>query len=69
MRQAGEEYLASYDGFSSIQGSAESTTLRDASVDFVTRARPSTGLSRKKRGRSFAGFCGRKAGSSPSGLP
>src|ERR1700687_5849347 len=36
MRQAGEEYLASYDGFSSIEGSAESTTLEDASVDFVT---------------------------------
>jgi len=29
MRQAGEEYLASYDGFSSIEGSAESTTLDD----------------------------------------
>ena len=36
MRQAGEEYLASYDGFSSIEGCAESTTLDDASVDFVT---------------------------------
>jgi SAM-dependent methyltransferase len=36
MRQAGEEYLASYDGFSSIEGSAESTTLEGASVDFVT---------------------------------
>jgi SAM-dependent methyltransferase len=36
MRQAGEEYLASYDGFASIEGSAESTTLDDSSVDFVT---------------------------------
>jgi ubiquinone/menaquinone biosynthesis C-methylase UbiE len=36
MRQAGEEYLASYDGFASINGSAESTTLDDASVNFVT---------------------------------
>jgi ubiquinone/menaquinone biosynthesis C-methylase UbiE len=36
MRLAGEEYLASYDGFVSINGSAESTTLDDASVDFVT---------------------------------
>jgi len=36
MRQAGEEYLASYDGFSSIEGSAEATTLDDASVDFIT---------------------------------
>src|SRR5712664_3304880 len=36
MRQAGEEYLAAYDGFSSIEGSAESTTLSDSTVDFVT---------------------------------
>jgi ubiquinone/menaquinone biosynthesis C-methylase UbiE len=36
MRQAGEEYLASYDGFSSIEGSAEATTLDDSSIDFVT---------------------------------
>jgi SAM-dependent methyltransferase len=36
MRQAGEEYLASYDGFSSIEGSAESTTLDDSSIGFVT---------------------------------
>ncbi len=36
MRQAGEEYLASYDGFASVNGSAEATTLDDASVDFVT---------------------------------
>jgi ubiquinone/menaquinone biosynthesis C-methylase UbiE len=35
MRQAGEGYLASYEGFSSIAGSAESTTLDDSSVDFV----------------------------------
>ena len=36
MRQAGEEYLASFDGFSSIEGSAEASTLDDASVDFIT---------------------------------
>lgn len=36
MRQAGEEYLASFDGFTSVNGSAEATTLDDASVDFVT---------------------------------
>jgi ubiquinone/menaquinone biosynthesis C-methylase UbiE len=36
MRLAGEEYLASYDGFVSVNGSAEATTLDDASVDFVT---------------------------------
>jgi len=36
MRRAAEQYLASYDGFSSIEGSAESTTLGDSTVDFVT---------------------------------
>lgn len=36
MRRAGEEYLASYDGFSSVEGSAESTTLGDFSADFIT---------------------------------
>ena len=36
MRQAGEEYLASYDGFTSVNGSAEATTLEDACVDLVT---------------------------------
>src|SRR5262245_28158278 len=35
MRLAGEEYLASYDGLISISGSAEATTLADASVNFV----------------------------------
>jgi len=48
MRKAGEEYLASYDGFVSIDGSAESTTLDDASVNFVTR-RPGLSLVRPKR--------------------
>jgi SAM-dependent methyltransferase len=36
MREAGEEYLASYDNFSSIVGSAEATTLESGSVDFVS---------------------------------
>jgi len=36
MREAGEEYLASYDHFSSVEGCAEATTLSDASVDFIT---------------------------------
>jgi SAM-dependent methyltransferase len=35
MRQAGEEYLAEFDNFTSINGSAESTTLEDACADFV----------------------------------
>jgi ubiquinone/menaquinone biosynthesis C-methylase UbiE len=36
MRKGGEEYLASYDGFVSVDGSAEATTLDDASLNFVT---------------------------------
>ena len=36
MRAAGEEYLAAYDSFASIDASAEATTLEDATIDFVT---------------------------------
>jgi SAM-dependent methyltransferase len=36
MRAAGEEYLASYDSFVSIDAAAEATTLEDATIDFVT---------------------------------
>jgi SAM-dependent methyltransferase len=35
MRQAGEEILAPYSNFVSVNGSAEATTLQHASVDFV----------------------------------
>jgi len=35
MRSAGQEYLASYRSFASIDGSAEATTLEQASVHFV----------------------------------
>jgi SAM-dependent methyltransferase len=36
MREGGEEYLAQYKNFSSVNGSAEATTLSNASADFVT---------------------------------
>ena len=36
MRAAGEEFLSEYKTFTSVNGSAEATTLPDASVDFVT---------------------------------
>lgn len=36
MRQAGEEYLSQFAEFTSVKGSAEATTLKNASVDFVT---------------------------------
>jgi SAM-dependent methyltransferase len=38
MRQAGERLLAGFPRFTSIAGTAEATTLGDASVDFVTAA-------------------------------
>ena len=38
MRQAGEAVLSGFKDFSSINGSAEATTLPDASADFITAA-------------------------------
>lgn len=38
MRRAGEFFLSPYDGFQSIDGRAEETTLPDSSVDLVTAA-------------------------------
>src|SRR5208337_5608057 len=35
MRIAGEDYLAGHRSFSMVDGSAEATTLPDASIDFV----------------------------------
>lgn len=35
MREAGEQMLASYESFESVNGRAEETTLNDASVDFI----------------------------------
>ncbi len=36
MREGGDEFLRSYTSFTSTNGSAESTTLPDSSVDFIT---------------------------------
>lgn len=36
MREAGEQLLAAYENFVSVDGRAEATTLEDNSVDFVT---------------------------------
>jgi len=38
MRAAGDQFLAEYGNFSSVNGSSESTLLADASVDFVIAA-------------------------------
>jgi SAM-dependent methyltransferase len=36
MREAGEEYLADYESFVSVEASAEATTLEAVTIDFVT---------------------------------
>jgi SAM-dependent methyltransferase len=36
MREAGEEYLRTFENFTSVNASAEASTLGDGSVDFVT---------------------------------
>jgi ubiquinone/menaquinone biosynthesis C-methylase UbiE len=38
MRQAGEEFLAAYPDFTSVNGTAEATTLSDHSIDVITAA-------------------------------
>lgn len=48
MRRAGEEFLAAYPRFTSIAGTAEVTTLPDASVDFVTAAQAAHWFEREK---------------------
>ncbi len=48
MRQAGEQLLARYPGFTSIAGSAEATTLHDHSVDIITAAQAAHWFEREK---------------------
>lgn len=53
MRRAGEEFLAAYPRFISVAGTAEATTLPDASVDFVTAAQAAHWFEREKARREF----------------
>lgn len=53
MRQAGEEFLAGCPKFTSVAGTAEATTLGDASVDFVTAAQAAHWFDREKARREF----------------
>src|ERR1700690_3166370 len=53
MRQAGEEYLASYPKFTSVVGAAESTGLPDRSVDLITAAQAAHWFDREKARREF----------------
>ena len=48
MRQAGEQYLAEFPDFTSVDGTAEATTLTDSSVDFVTAGQAAHWFDREK---------------------
>jgi SAM-dependent methyltransferase len=54
MRGAGERLLAGFPKFTSVAGTAEATTLPDASVDFVTAAQAAHWFDRAKSRREFA---------------
>lgn len=53
MREAGERLLAGFSRFTSIPGTAEITTLPDASVDFVTAAQAAHWFDRERARREF----------------
>jgi SAM-dependent methyltransferase len=53
MRQAGERLLAGFPKFTSVTGSAEATTLADASMDFVTAAQAAHWFDRPRARREF----------------
>jgi SAM-dependent methyltransferase len=48
MRRAGEEYLAAFPNFASVNGTAEATTLSSGSLDFVTAAQAAHWFDRDK---------------------
>ena len=48
MREAGEAYLAEFSNFSSVNGTAEATTLPDNAVDFVTAGQAAHWFDREK---------------------
>ena len=53
MRRAGAEYLAAYPSFTSVDGTAEATTLPDRSVDLVTAAQAAHWFDRVKARAEF----------------
>jgi SAM-dependent methyltransferase len=53
MRQAGERLLAGFPGFTSVAGTAEATTLKDRSVDFVTAAQAAHWFDRARARQEF----------------
>lgn len=54
MRQAGEEYLAEYDNFTSVNGCAEATTLENACANFVTSGQAFHWFDQSAARREFA---------------
>ncbi len=53
MRKAGEQFLAGYPHFTSVEGTAEATTLAHHSVDFVTAAQAGHWFDRGRARREF----------------
>jgi SAM-dependent methyltransferase len=53
MRKAGEEFLAAYPNFTSVEGTAEATTLPDHSVDLVTAAQAAHWFDLRQARREF----------------
>jgi len=53
MRDAGEKFLSGYPNLTTLSGSAEATTLRDHSVDFITAAQAAHWFDRDKARREF----------------
>jgi SAM-dependent methyltransferase len=54
MRAAGQQLLAKFPQFTSAAGTAEATTLTDASIDFVTAAQAAHWFDRVRARREFA---------------
>jgi len=54
MRQAGERLLAPFHKFTSVEGTAEATTLPDASVDYITAAQAAHWFNRERAKREFS---------------
>lgn len=54
MREAGERILADYSNFKSVEGSAESTSLPDKGVDFITAAQAFHWFDRERTSTEFA---------------
>jgi SAM-dependent methyltransferase len=54
MREAGEQLLGKYHGFTSVNGTAEATTLADFSVDFTTAGQAFHWFDRERVRKEFA---------------